>query len=113
MIYKKVIIITILLRIFFFHTSMSAKSAASVNYLPQTPAYSQYVSTFSYEGVSQGVRLAAVSLQGLVNRDTARIYLSERQSRWLLDFYKERGVVKDETVYNNIFTLLKEYKNFF
>ena len=70
-----------------FFNNAIAKEQKSVNYLPQTPAYSEIVSTFIYEGVSQGQRLAAVSLQGLVNRDTARIYLRERQSSWLLDFY--------------------------
>jgi hypothetical protein len=91
----------------------TASINASVNYLPQTSAYSENVSTFSYEGVSQGVRLAAVSLQGLVNRDSARIYLTERQSRWLLDFYKQQGIIKNELVYTNIYTLLKDFKKYF
>ncbi len=90
-----------------------ASVSASVNYLPQTPGYSESVATFSYEGVSQGVRLAAVSLQGLVNRDTARIYLLERQSRWLLDLYKEQGIIKNDTAYTNIYTLLKNFKRYF
>lgn len=88
-------------------------SAVSVNYLPQTPAYSEKVSSFSYEGVSQGVRLASVSLQGLVNRDSARIYLNERQSSWFLDFYKQQGIVKKDSVYTNIYTLLKSFKQYF
>lgn len=88
-------------------------SVTSINYLPKTPAYSENVSSFSYEGVSQGVRLAAVSLQGLVNRDTARIYLNERNSSWLLDFYKQQGIVKKDSVYTNIYTLLKSFKQYF
>lgn len=107
------IVILLMLSVKSFMLASFAITTASVNYLPQTPTYSENVSSFSYEGVSQGVRLAAVSLQGLVNRDTARIYLSERQSRWLLDFYKQQGIVKNESVYTNIYTLLKEFKKYF
>jgi GxGYxY sequence motif in domain of unknown function N-terminal/GxGYxYP putative glycoside hydrolase C-terminal domain/Secretion system C-terminal sorting domain len=90
-----------------------AKAQSGIDYLPQTPACSDTAFSFVYEGVSQGFRLAAVSLQGLVNRDTARIYLRERNSSWLLDFYKEQGTVKSEITYDNIYNLLKRFKNYF
>jgi hypothetical protein len=105
--------IFLVLCLILFFSNAIAKEQTSVNYLPQTPAYSETVSTFIYEGVSQGQRLAAVSLQGLVNRDTARIYLRERQSSWLLDFYKEKEIIKSEIVYDDIFRLLKNFKKFF
>jgi len=97
---------------FSFKTGI-AQSQPIVDYLPQTPAHSDTASSFVYEGISQGFRLAAVSLQGLVNRDTARIYLRERNSSWLLDFYKQQGIVKSEIAYDNIYLLLKKFKTYF
>jgi hypothetical protein len=85
----------------------------STNFLPQTPAYSKNVSTFNYQRVSQGFRLAAVSLQGLVNRDTARIFLRERNSEWLFDLYKSQGVIQNEYVFTDIYSLLKKYRSIF
>ena len=91
----------------------SSEDSIRVKYYPQTPAFSSEVATLSINGMSQGPRLAVVSLQGLVNRDTARIYLKEQQSNWIFDLYKEKGYIKSEVNYASIFELLKNYKNYF
>ena len=54
------------------------------------------------------MRLSVLSAQGLLNRDGAEVYTYVGQDAWLLDFYKERGYVKEVRDYDDPYRLLSD-----
>ena len=87
-----------------------AQERNKTDYLPQTPCIAKNIDRFSLEVVSQSHLLAALSLQGIVNRDTARIYTHGNSDKWALDLYKSKGYIQEDTLYSNVFQLLEKYK---
>lgn len=90
------------------------------NMLPQPAAVSSTVHTFNVDNVAQGVLLAAVSLQGIVNRTTPRIFIHHtfgnpatdpRKTKWMMDYYKSQNIVTTETVYTDIYALINHFKS--
>lgn len=78
-----------------------------------TKNYQDNVSTYDISTINQGERLAAVSLQGLANRDTAKIYLLETFTGHLFEIYQNKGLISDVKKYNDIYTLLGDFKRYF
>ena len=105
--FRKVIVFFLLLK------SFCSFGQVSVGYLPQSSAFSQSVNTFNFTQSPQNYRLAAVSLQGLVNRDTACIYLIEERSRWILEHYKERKIVRVDHYYESVYSLLSDFREYY
>ena len=57
----------------------------------------------------RGTLLAVVSLQGLVNRDFPRIVLKQKQTSWLLDYYKSQRLVTHENIYSDPYKLIADF----
>lgn len=85
----------------------------TINYLPQTPKASKIVDSFSLIGKDESLLLAALSLQGIVNRDEARIYTHVDQDKWVLDLYKKEGYIETENSFADIYELLDKYKSYY
>ena len=69
---------------------------------PRSKPVSKQVDTLNFDSLpSKGHRLAAVSLQGLVNRDTPVIFLLSRLTVWQLDDLRERGYVEEVAPYGS------------
>src|SRR5262245_47618808 len=87
--------------------SLAAKAAASythTRYLPQSapPATTIVTADVRHGGIDIDIKLATVSLQGLVNASVPRLYVlgdpdPNFAHTWLLDYYRKIGVVTSET----------------
>ena len=86
--------------------------ADKVNYLPQTPRASESVDRFNVQHTDPSLRLAILSLQGIVNRDCARIYTCVDQDEWVFNLYKTEGYIKQEVLYSDVYALLGKYKSY-
>lgn len=102
--------ITILL---FVVINLPVTGQTGTNFFPVTANYDQEIKTFNYAGVSQGIRLAAVSLQGLVNRNKACIYLEDNLSNEVFQLYNDKGLITSQQAYGNIYLLLRDFKTSF
>ena len=78
------------------------------DYLPQSPSASEDIYSINEEDLTEGMRLSVLSAQGLLNRDGAEVYTYVGQDAWLLDFYKERGYVKEVRDYDDPYRLLSD-----
>ncbi len=78
-------------------------------YVLKTPSASSSVISVDVSGLSQGERLAVMSLQGLANRNEAVIYTYGNQDKWMLDIYKKKGYIKSERICSDIYGLLDEF----
>ena len=78
------------------------------DYLPQSPSASEDIYSINVEDLTEGMRLSVLSAQGLLNRDGAEVYTYVGQDAWLLDFYKERGYVKEIRDYDDPYRLLSD-----
>lgn len=78
------------------------------DYLPQSPSASEDIYSINVEDLTEGMRLSVLSAQGLLNRDGAEVYTYVGQDAWLLDFYKERGYVKEVRDYDDPYRLLSD-----
>ena len=86
-------------------------SYSKTDYFPQTKGFSQDIVSFDYyNSVTQDVRLAAVSLQGLVNRYGAKIYMYDNWP-WIIDMYKSKNLIVKDSLYTNIYDLLKDFRS--
>jgi hypothetical protein len=81
-----------------------------VDYLPVTSSISKSVDCFNVQHVTPSLRLAVLSLQGIVNRDNASIYTYVDQDKWALDLYKTEGYIEKDTLYTDAYGLLNKYK---
>ena len=98
---------------FILFNSLSLTGQCGANFLPATGSYHPEIVTFDYADVTQEIRLAAVSLQGLVNRDTARILLKDNLSVELFRMYLDKGLISVKQEYTDIFQMLRDFKSFF
>lgn len=73
--------------------SLHYTAYASEPYLPKTISVSDSPDCIGLDGLSAGERLSVLSLQGIVNRDSAEIYTFTNQDRWVMDLYAEKGYV--------------------
>jgi len=85
-----------------------AQEGGAEAYYPSSPKISTTVSTFDLPARDQSVRLAAVSLQGLVNRTKPSIYLNESATRWSMDYYLRRKDVRRVRHYDDIYQLIAD-----
>lgn len=99
--------------IFLFASSVAGIGQTATNFFPTTKCYKKEIVTFNYASVSQGTRLAAVSLQGLVNRDTASIFLKDNLSDNMFQLYLDKDLISVKKEYTNIYKLLSDFKVFF
>tara|TARA_R110002050_G_scaffold274283_2_gene418656 strand:+ start:9614 stop:11581 length:1968 start_codon:yes stop_codon:yes gene_type:complete len=99
--------------VFTLINSIPIFSQTSVDFFPTTKNYSEEIVIFDYANVSQGTRLAAVSLQGLVNRDTASILMKDNLADDLFQLYIDKDIVSIKQEYTNIYVLLGDFKAFF
>ena len=90
----------------------SATTDGRADFLPMTPAASRVVDTYVVQKTSREAMLAVLSLQGIVNRDTARIYTCSHLDRWALDFYKEQGYITHSQPCTDPYLLLKKYRSY-
>ncbi len=82
------------------------------DYLPQTPEASDRVICMDLAPLCSSDRLAVVSLQGLANRDHAEIFTyATYYTEWTLEFYKQRGYIKEATPAAGVEELLFKYKD--
>lgn len=77
----------------------------------QTPSISASICRINVEKLSSGERLAVLSLQGIVNREKAEVYTFVNQDAWLVDFYRERGVILKDSLYTDPYQLLARFGN--
>lgn len=107
-----------LLNIFFCSFLLSScaqinKNSYKRDLFPRSDVASADITTLDAQILSQkGERLAAVSLQGLVNRKKPQIYLLLPNNIWLYNYYKEKGYVKTEDKLKNVYELIEKYKNY-
>ena len=80
---------------------------------PRSSTISAAIDTLNFEFLpSKGHKLAAVSLQGLVNRNKPQIYLMARLTSWQLFYLRQRGYVTDVTNHNtDLMGLINKYKD--
>lgn len=83
------------------------------NFFPTTGQYEKQIVTYNYASVSQGHRLAAISLQGIVNRNNASILLKDQLCDDLFQLYINKGLIVEQKEYTNIYLFLKAYKDHF
>lgn len=57
--------------------------------------------------------LALISLQGLTNRVSPEIYTHGNSDEWMLEWYKENGYIDSYTVTDDIYQLLKTYRQYY
>ncbi len=77
---------------------------------PVSETISENIFTMSMSRLAgQGERLAAISLQGIVNRNTPEFYLLDDNSKWSLDYYKEKGYVKSSENIASLEKLIEKY----
>ncbi|MCD7795792.1 MAG: hypothetical protein LUH46_13175, partial [Alistipes sp.] len=57
--------------------------------------------------------LALVSLQGLTNRVSPEIYSHGNSDAWLLEWYKDNGYINSYTYTDDIYELLKKYRQYY
>ena len=84
---------------------------------PRSNVISKDVDTLNYDQLpSKGHKLAAVSLQGLVNRSKPCIFLptyAGNGTAWELDYLLEKGYVENVTSYGtDLLKLIEKYKDF-
>lgn len=80
---------------------------------PRSKPISQSVDTLDYDSLpSKGHKLAAVSLQGLVNRVKPVIFLPTKLTAWEMDDLFERGYVTEITPYgSDLLKLIEKYRD--
>ena len=80
---------------------------------PRSKPISRYVDTLDYDSLpSKGYKLAAVSLQGLVNKIKPAIFLPTGMTTWELDYLFEHGYLLDVTPYGtDLMRLVEKYKD--
>ena len=80
----------------------------------QSEKVSKQVFTFNLENYKDaGRRLAAVSIQGLVNRKTPELFLLNENISWCLEYYLKKNFIESITEIANIeklFEFLRENK---
>ena len=89
----------------------AAAHVSSIDYAFQTPFASTSVCCINVETLSPAERLAVLSLQGITNRKKAEIYTFVHQDAWLIDFYRERGVIRKDSLYTDPYQLLARFGN--
>ena len=87
-------------------------------YLPEAPAEAKknvvVMTTESESGHrDKDQLLALVSLQGLVNRVSPEIYTHGNSDEWMLEWYKNNGYIDSYTVCDDIYQLLKDYREYY
>lgn len=88
---------------------MADKPVTSIDYAFQTPSASTSVCRINVEKLTSDERLAVLSLQGIVNRKKAEIYTFVNQDVWLVDFYRERGIIVKDSLYTDPYQLLARF----
>ena len=99
--------------IFFLAINLNISAGSGDDFFPITPTYKKEITSFHYANTSQGYTLAAASLQGLVNRDTARILLSDNLTQGQTDLYLANGDITSINKYSNIYFLLRDFKDYY
>lgn len=88
---------------------------------PISPPASKIIHTFDLDKLTtdkdRGMRLALISLQGIVNRSQPQIYLystyaDTRKNSYIIDIYKQNGHINRELTYENPIDLINAFKKF-
>lgn len=87
------------------------KESAATDYIYQTPSVSADICSVNVENLSPEERLAVLSLQGIVNRERAEIYTFVKQDAWLKEFYRNRGIISNDSLYTDFYSLLARFSN--
>lgn len=79
-------------------------------YLPQTPRASDRVVYMDLAPLGPSDNLTVQSLQGLANRGCAEIFtFASSLTDWTLDFYRERGYIREAVPAESVEALLERY----
>lgn len=97
----------------FIFVFLKGFSQSNGNFFLSTPNYTKSISVFNISNVDQGARLAAVSIQGLANRDTARILLENNLALHINELYVEKGLIHEIKRYSDIYDLLSDFRGYF
>lgn len=97
--------------VLFFEPVLCPASSGKTDYLPVTPSVSRQILSINVENLSEGMRLTVLSLQGVVNRDSAVVYTYVNQDAWLLDFYRQHGYVQESKDYTDPYEFLSDVCN--
>jgi hypothetical protein len=81
-----------------------------VDYILQTPSAEKNVDAVDLSGSSASDYLAVLSLQGLANRDRARIYTYSDRDRHILELYQQAGYINSVNTIASFEELLTKYK---
>lgn len=97
----------------FFWAFTEISASDTLSYLPQTPKVSNKVYTMDITNSVTRHQLTALSLQGLVNRETGQLYLRHNLSEWLFQFYLDQQIIKKEIKISNVYLLLKLFRRYY
>ncbi len=102
-----------LLSLLFILIGCSGNKDADLNYLPQTPNSSSSVCSYDLYGKSADEQLAVLSLQGIANRNEARIYTysSGHNGVMHLEMYKKKGYITEDEVFEDAYELIYRFRN--
>ena len=79
----------------------------------QSETVSKHIYTFNLEKYqSAGERLAAVSIQGLVNRKSPELFLLNENIEWCLEYYLEKNYIESITEIQDLEKLFAKYSSF-
>jgi len=88
-------------------------TARSNEIFPVVRAYSGDVYTVLADKLADEEQIMAYSLQGLINRDTAKIFIKPKTLQTVFDLYRQQGYINSEKEITNPFELVKKYANRF
>ncbi|MEG0560369.1 MAG: GxGYxYP family putative glycoside hydrolase [Muribaculaceae bacterium] len=91
--------------------AITCKSVIKSEYILQTPSAFKEIYSINIQNLTEGERLAVLSLQGIVNRKYAKIYTFVNQDEWVKSLYKSDGYINHDSLFTSIYPLLSIYKN--